>query len=194
MSSDLPVSDLVLLAVGPIEQPVDFIRLLVRHGLSLKKARHTLDRLATGSPVVVELRTDDLNRLRTALSDRGVDASVLENPKVDVKAVREKQGLSQYDFALLYGLEVDTLKNWEQGRNVPDGPARVLLSVIERCPYAVIDARTTVSMRIAPFEGLCRAKVFYGSLNEFFCVVGNSEYRVTYNFPAPKRERRINVE
>jgi hypothetical protein len=75
VSSNFPVYDLALLAGGAIEQPVNFIRLLVKHGLSLKKARQTLDRLATGSPVVAELRTDDLNRLQTTLSRCGVGSS-----------------------------------------------------------------------------------------------------------------------
>jgi DNA-binding transcriptional regulator YiaG len=170
VSSDFPVYDLALLAGGAIEQPIDVIRLLVKHGLSLKKARQTLDRLATGSPVVVELRTDALSELQTTLSRCGVEAFVLENPKVDAKTVREKQGLSQYDFALLYGLEVDTLKNWEQGRNAPDGPARVLLSVIERCPHAVIEARTTLRFSRRP------------------------EYRVTYDFPLAKSARQISTD
>ena len=66
--------------------------------------------------------------------------AVFELPDVDVKHLREEQQLSQPDFAHLYGLEVDTVRNWEQGRYEPDGPAKVLLSVIEREPEAVIRA------------------------------------------------------
>jgi DNA-binding transcriptional regulator YiaG len=191
VSSDFPVYNLALFAHGPIEQPVDFIRLIVKHGLSLKKARQTLDRLATDSPVVVELRTDDLNQLLASLNRHGVAAFVLENPNVNVKAVREKQGLSQYEFALLYGLEIDTLRNWEQGRNVPDGPAKVLLSIIDRCPHAVIDARTRVSMRIAPLRA-CRVECLY-TWNEFFGRA-KTEYQITYGFPFVRDIRQINVE
>jgi DNA-binding transcriptional regulator YiaG len=141
VNSAFPTHSFVLFANGPIGEPVNFIRLVTTHGLSIKKARQTLDRLATNTPVAVELRTDDVGDLIDRLRKLSVDAALFTSPNVDVKGVREKQGLSQSDFALLYGLEVDTLKNWEQGRNDPDGPARILLQVIEQNPMAVIDAR-----------------------------------------------------
>jgi putative transcriptional regulator len=53
--------------------------------------------------------------------------------------VRRKLGLSQSEFAAKLGFQPATLKNWEQGRTRPDGPARVLLAVIERHPEAVED-------------------------------------------------------
>jgi DNA-binding transcriptional regulator YiaG len=132
----------LLLAAGSIERPVDVVRLLAGHGLSVKKARAMLDRLAEGKAVAVELTTDAPDATRAELARLGVRASVIGMPQVDVKSVRQEQGLSQSEFAMLYGLDEDTLKNWEQGRNVPDGPARVLLGVIKSCPSAVIDALT----------------------------------------------------
>ncbi len=59
---------------------------------------------------------------------------------VDVKAVRAKTGLSQPKFAALFRISVGTLRNWEQGRRQPDGPAVALLRVIEREPETVIRA------------------------------------------------------
>jgi putative transcriptional regulator len=58
---------------------------------------------------------------------------------VDVKAVREKYQLSQDEFAALLGISVNTLRNWEQGRRTPEGPARVLLLVAAKHPDAVWD-------------------------------------------------------
>jgi len=58
----------------------------------------------------------------------------------DVKAVRAKLGQSQNDFALMIGVSVATLRNWEQGRRTPDGPALALLRVAARDPKAVADA------------------------------------------------------
>ena len=60
-------------------------------------------------------------------------------PTTDVRAVRRKLGLSQSQFAAKFGFQPATLKNWEQGRTRPDGPARVLLAVIARHPEAVED-------------------------------------------------------
>ena len=56
---------------------------------------------------------------------------------VDIAATRRRLGLSQSEFAAWFGISPGTLRNWEQGRRVPEGPARVLLRVIEREPDAV---------------------------------------------------------
>lgn len=61
-------------------------------------------------------------------------------PTVDVRAVRKKLGLSQAAFAAKFGFLPATLKNWEQGRTRPDGPARILLAVIAKHPEVVEDA------------------------------------------------------
>ena len=58
----------------------------------------------------------------------------------DVKAVRAKLKTSQSEFAMLIGVSVATLRNWEQGRRVPDGPAQALLRVAARNPRAVVAA------------------------------------------------------
>ena len=60
------------------------------------------------------------------------------NPPVpDVKAIRGRRGLSQAQFAARFGFSVRTLQQWEQGRAIPDRPARILLKVIESAPEAV---------------------------------------------------------
>jgi len=59
---------------------------------------------------------------------------------IDVRALRQRMGLSQTEFASRFGFHSATLKNWEQGRTRPDGPARVLLAVIASHPEAVEDA------------------------------------------------------
>jgi putative transcriptional regulator len=57
----------------------------------------------------------------------------------DVRGLRERHGLSQSKFAVLMGISVGTLRNWEQGRRKPEGSARVLLKVVERHPEAVFE-------------------------------------------------------
>ncbi|MDE3156553.1 MAG: helix-turn-helix domain-containing protein, partial [Acidobacteriota bacterium] len=61
-------------------------------------------------------------------------------PAGGVRAVRATLGASQSEFALLIGVSVATLRNWEQGRRTPDGPALALLRVAARNPKAVTDA------------------------------------------------------
>ena len=68
-----------------------------------------------------------------------VRVTTVKVPKTDVRAVRRKLRLSQSQFAARFGFQPATLRNWEQGRTQPDGPARVLLAVIARHPEAVED-------------------------------------------------------
>ena len=75
-------------------------------------------------------RSDDLEEERV----------VLPPETIDVRAIREKLGLSQEGFARRYGFSVCSVRNWEQGRRRPEGPARILLRVIEANPEAVDEA------------------------------------------------------
>jgi putative transcriptional regulator len=59
---------------------------------------------------------------------------------IDVRAIRGMTGLSQVKFAELLDIEVATLRNWEQGRREPTGPARALLRAIRNNPIEVIKA------------------------------------------------------
>ena len=57
-----------------------------------------------------------------------------------IKAIRKKLNLSQNDFALMIGISLGTLQNWEQGRREPDGPAKALLKIASKNPKAVMEA------------------------------------------------------
>ena len=61
----------------------------------------------------------------------------VEDADVKPALVRKKLHMSQAAFAKLFGLSVSTVRDWEQGRRKPEGPARVLLQVIDREPQAV---------------------------------------------------------
>jgi putative transcriptional regulator len=65
---------------------------------------------------------------------------VVEFAPVDVKAIRQRLGKSQAQFANMIGVSVSTLQNWEQGRRRPEGPARALLRVAAANPEAVASA------------------------------------------------------
>jgi DNA-binding transcriptional regulator YiaG len=55
----------------------------------------------------------------------------------DVAALRRFVGLSQTQFARALGISVHTLRNWEQGRRHPDGPALALLRIAARHPRII---------------------------------------------------------
>jgi len=59
---------------------------------------------------------------------------------VDVKKIREKLHLSQAIFAAFFGISEKTVRDWEQHRRHPTGPARILLAVIAYKPKVVQEA------------------------------------------------------
>ena len=66
---------------------------------------------------------------------------IVHKPKpVNVKAIRQKAGMTQKQFSGIFGLSVGTLRHWEQGARNPRGPALVLLNVMDKNPEAVLEA------------------------------------------------------
>jgi putative transcriptional regulator len=69
---------------------------------------------------------------------RGARFRLVYNPPLpDVKGLRKKLRMTQAEFAKHFGLSRRTIEQWEQGRAIPDRPARILLAVIESDPRAV---------------------------------------------------------
>jgi len=79
--------------------------------------------------------------------DTGARVSVIEIP--DVAAIRTKLNLTQEEFASRFGVSLGTLRNWEQGVRLPEGPARQLLKVIAREPEAVARALAPIESKAA---------------------------------------------
>ena len=73
---------------------------------------------------------------------KGNPTKIIEHKpeSINVKAVREKTGMSQQKFCATFGISMSTLRHWEQGLRSPRGPARVLLKVVEHNPKAIIEA------------------------------------------------------
>ncbi|MDD9985756.1 MAG: NadS family protein [Spirochaetaceae bacterium] len=93
------------------------------------------------------MREQDFNELVTSIHEAGEVKRGIRKPSrmfeirpVDIKAVRRKLRRTQSEFALMIGVSVSTLRNWEQGRRTPDGPARVLLKVASENPEAIEQA------------------------------------------------------
>ena len=93
------------------------------------------------------MKDTDFNQLISSVREAGEirrghrkASRVFEFKPADVRRVRQKLGKSQTDFAMMIGVSVATLRNWEQGRRVPDGPARALLKIAAKNPAAVAEA------------------------------------------------------
>ncbi|MBO1020929.1 hypothetical protein IPV08_13215 [Methylobacterium sp. SD274] len=120
-----------------IDRPVDVARLLVSQGVSLKRAHAFLQRIAAGDTVAAQMWSEDSGALVARFSDLGIEAVELRIPDVSPKEIRTRMNLSQADFATAFGFELDTVQNWDQGRNRPDASARILLAIIARHPSIV---------------------------------------------------------
>ncbi|MGH7815471.1 MAG: helix-turn-helix domain-containing protein [Candidatus Binataceae bacterium] len=85
-----------------------------------------IQRQIASDPDVPETTAEDLRRARR----------IYNPPLPNVRAIRRKLHLSQAAFAGKFGFSVRTVQEWEQGRSIPDRPARILLRVIEQSPKA----------------------------------------------------------
>ena len=64
-------------------------------------------------------------------------------PLPAVRDLRRRAGLTQLEFAARLGVPVETIRNWEQGKRAPRGPARALLAVFAHSPQTVFAALAT---------------------------------------------------
>lgn len=136
----------MLLVPRAIREPVRVAMALKTMGLSLRKAHATLNQLAEGKACAVRIPLSEaFEAAKLGLSKLGVDARKIERDRPDPRAVRDKLGISQAEFAIRFCLELDTVQNWEQGRSQPDPAASLLLRVIEKYPDVVEAVVTNAS-------------------------------------------------
>ncbi|CAI1624941.1 MAG: helix-turn-helix domain-containing protein [Serratia grimesii] len=83
---------------------------------------------------------ESMTQMNEILDGERVPSREFNVSAVQVKNIRQATGLSQPVFAALISVSVGTLKNWEQGRREPTGPAKALLRAIERDPQHVLPA------------------------------------------------------
>jgi putative transcriptional regulator len=86
--------------------------------------------------VVPELTAKELNRAIPARVRKRLMLGQFESGD-DISALRRFVGLTQMQFAQAMGISVHTLRNWEQGRRRPDGPAVALLRIAARHPRII---------------------------------------------------------
>jgi DNA-binding transcriptional regulator YiaG len=121
---------------------ISAIKSLFRRGTSLAKAKRTVEAMVEHGEAVIHLPTvEDVGVLADELLASGVAAKRLATTSVDVKAVRARLGLTQEQFALRFGLEIDALQNWEQGRCQPDKASASYLRAIAAIPRQVAEAQ-----------------------------------------------------
>jgi len=83
---------------------------------------------------------DGLNDVEAFLAGKQEGFKAHVPQEVDVKAIRNRLGMTQARFSDAFGFSLDAIKHWEGGRRTPEAPARTLLTVIDKNPAAVLTA------------------------------------------------------
>jgi putative transcriptional regulator len=96
------------------------------------------------------MNNTDFNKLSESIRQAGkIRRGTMKASRVrviapeDIRSIRQKLEKSQSEFALMIGVSVATLQNWEQGRRKPEGPAQALLKIAAKNPIAVAEALGT---------------------------------------------------
>ena len=87
-----------------------------------------------------EQMMDGLNDVEAFLAGKHEGFKAHVPQEVDVKAIRNRLGMTQAKFSGVFGFSLDAIKHWEGGRRTPEAPARTLLTVIDKNPAAVLTA------------------------------------------------------
>jgi putative transcriptional regulator len=129
--------------IGKLDQTktVEAVIALRRRGVPTLKAKRAVEAAIEGSANVLDVPTiESRHALAEDLRRFGFDMSLITPVTVDVRKLRERLGLTQEQFSLRFGLELDAVRNWEYGRREPDAAARSYLTVIDKDPEAVQEA------------------------------------------------------
>ncbi len=122
---------------------IDATLALARRGASMLRAKRALEAVLERGFAVLDLPlVEDTKALRDELEQAGIASKLVAAPRpVDLAALRQRLHMTREQFALAYGLDPETLRNWEAGRRDP-GPARAYLQAIENDPEGVLNAYT----------------------------------------------------
>lgn len=115
---------------------------------------YTMEEVAAAKPTdpqkLLATTDEDIDRQIAADPDTAPDLSdvdpsefVLRSPAWQARTIRTRLGLTQEQFSARFGINIWTLREWEQHRREPDGPAQTLLRVIAHDPDAVAAALNT---------------------------------------------------
>jgi putative transcriptional regulator len=106
--------------------------------MPLLRAKRSIESMLTNKRAFVLVpRVESLAALVDELRLAGVAAISPDSAPVDVKGTRTGLGLTQEQFALRFGLDLDALRNWEHGRRAPDTATRSYLRAIGNDPAAI---------------------------------------------------------
>src|SRR4029077_6012874 len=153
---------------------------------ALRKRADLFSRPTGGSmKTKFEQMMDGLNDVDAFLAGKQEGFRAHVPQEVDVKAIRNRLGMTQSRFSDMFGFSLDAIKHWEGGRRTPEASARTLLTVIDRNPAAVLTA-----LNPAAFAGAVRSPkptTFRVRANRRRRTSGGSTKRKVYPAEGAKR-------
>jgi putative transcriptional regulator len=93
---------------------------------------------------IVEVMPDGSERVLTAAAENASVTNGGESDAAYARGIRARTKLTQVEFAARIGVPIETVRNWEQGKRSPRGPARALLKLIEKAPQIAFAVLGTV--------------------------------------------------
>lgn len=133
---------LVLRLVGPLDKPISVAKRLRASGLTLRAAHAVINRLAETRLAVCQI-AEDANIPALANDLLAMNVHTFRRRHLDpslIADVRARHRLSQREFAEVLGIDLDTLQNWEQGRNRPDATTLNLVMAFDKAPELIEQA------------------------------------------------------
>jgi len=138
----------VAFVLRPARARIDTIsatRVLAKHGLSMLRAKRTIEAaIETGEARVHLPKVENAGGVIRELESKGIRAVRLAHAMAVseiLPRMRAELGLTQEQFALRFGFDLDALQNWEQGRRKPDRAISAYLRVIAHNPDAAARAQ-----------------------------------------------------
>jgi DNA-binding transcriptional regulator YiaG len=130
---------LVLRLVGPLDKGITVAKRLRAAGLTLGAAHAVINRLAEMRLAVCQI-AEGANIPLLAADLGAMNVHTYRRRQLDpglIAEVRARHRLSQREFAEVLGIDIDTLQNWEQGRNKPDAAALHLVMAFDKAPELI---------------------------------------------------------
>jgi putative transcriptional regulator len=132
-----------------------------------------------------EQMMDGLNDVEAFLDGKQEGFKAHVPQEVDVKAIRNRLGMTQAKFSGVFGFSLDAIKHWEGGRRTPEAPARTLLTVIDKNPAAVLTALNPAAFAAA--VGSCKTTTVHVRVNRKRQTSGSVTRRKAYAAAGGKR-------
>ncbi len=125
---------------GDIRQirTIDAIRALTKRWTPVLRGKRAVEAMVEHKRAFITVpRLESFEALAAELVAAGVKVTRVVQDEIDVKAIRQRLDLTQEQFAIHYGLELDAVRNWEHGRRKPDTAAQSYLRAISNDPAGV---------------------------------------------------------